>query len=327
MIETLHICTAIDGNYKLPLRCLVNSIYQNSTSHKCVLHVLFTDLSKRYRNKLIKKYAGTNLSFDFIDMSKYEFDFHGIDMQYWSNAIFYRIMIPEIFKDLERILYIDGDTLVIQDLFDFFNMKMDDDKYLAMVLDKFSWVRRMQKLNTNYYFNSGVILFDLNKCRNNNFSEKCIKWLHDNPDIAIFPDQDAINIVCNGKIMITDSLYNKMIEPRHYIVFNNKPYIAHFLSKIKPWMWGYPSKFDNLYISYMPTKFLRIKTKIMHIFNIFNIMNFIFHVNHVMPLVKHKVLNQYKYYIFNICVYTKTVGEQDFVTIFNKSKQQDTDVH
>ena len=154
-MNTVHVCVAADGNYKLPLLCLVKSIALNSASHPCVIHVL--------------------QGCDFIDMSKYVFDFSGLDMQHWTRAIFYRMMIPEIFKNLDRILYIDCDTLVLSDLFDFFNTEFTADTDIAMVVDKFSWKSQIVKLKTKNYFNSGMILFDINKCRESEFSKKCRK--------------------------------------------------------------------------------------------------------------------------------------------------------
>ncbi len=321
-MDTIHLCIAADKNYKLPLKALVNSVYKNSSSHKCVIHVLFTGLSQKYRKRLIDKYLNSNLSFDFVDMSKYEFDFHGLDMQYWTKAIFYRIMIPEIFKDLKRILYIDGDTLVIRDLYEFFNMEIPDNKMLAMVLDKFSWDKRMKVLNTSCYYNSGVILFDIQKCIAEDFSQKCIQWLYNNSDIAIYPDQDAINVVCNNKILPLSNLYNKMIEPRHYVVIEQRPFILHFLSEVKPWMWKYSSKFDLLYLPYIPTKFIRTRIRIEHF--IMDVKNFCFHTKHSMILDKSNVLDQCKYYIFNMCVYTKNIAKYNFIEIFKQKKLEET---
>ena len=79
-MKTLHLCTAADKNYKLPLTTLLNSIYKNSCSHPCVMHILCTGLSKKYQQKLQKKYEGTNLSVDFVDMSKYNFDDFELNM-------------------------------------------------------------------------------------------------------------------------------------------------------------------------------------------------------------------------------------------------------
>ena len=321
-MNTIHLCTAADKNYQLPLTALVNSVYKNSAHTPCVIHVLFNELSDVYRNKLIKKYKKTNISFDFIDMSKYEFDFHGLDMQHWTRAIFYRIMIPEIFKDIERILYIDGDTLVLNDLYEFFNMNMPDDKLMVMVVDRFSYKNRIPVLKTTNYFNSGMILFDINKCRSFEFSKKCIQWIFDNSQIAKFPDQDAINVVCDGKIERVNNIYNKQFATNDTINLKTLPVIAHFLSATKPWMPKSPIKYSHLYRTYIPSFLARTYVLIKQI--VFNSKHFLYHEKYFMKLEKTKVKEQIKYYIFNICVWTKTIKNKpaDLISILKNNRNK-----
>lgn len=321
-MDTIHLCIAADNNYKLPLQCLVNSIHKNTSNHTCVVHVLFTGFSQKYRDEMIRKYSNNNLSFDFIDMSEYNFDFHGLDMQHWTSAIFYRIMIPEIFKEMERILYIDGDTLVLNDLFDFFNMNFEHDKMMAMVVDRFSYKSRIPFLKTSNYFNSGMILFDIKKCREYDFSQKCIKWIHDNPETAKFPDQDAINVVCDGKIERVNNLYNKQFATNDTVNLENKPFIVHFLSAIKPWMKNAPIKYSALYRTYIPSTIQRLNVLTKQI--IFNSKHFIYHEKYAMKLEKTKVIEQIKYYIFNVHVWTKTLDntKPDLITILQRNRDQ-----
>lgn len=318
----IHLCIAADKNYQLPLTALANSVSKNSALHKCVLHILFTGMSETYRNKLAKKYKNTNLSFDFIDMSKYDFDFHGLDMQHWTRAIFYRIMIPEIFKDLDRILYLDGDTLVLQDLYDFFNTKLPDDKIIAMAVDRFSYKSRIPVLQTSNYFNSGMILFDIQKCHSFGFSDKCIRWIFDNPEKAKFPDQDAINVVCDRKIERVSNLYNKQFATNDIIKLDTKPTVVHFLSAIKPWMKKSPVAYSKLYRKYIPSLFDKTSVLVKQI--LFNSKYFIYHEKYAMSLKQTKITEQVKYYVFNIKVWTKTLSKNktDLITILKHNRDQ-----
>lgn len=318
-MDTIHICTAIDRNYRLPLTALVNSIHKNSSSHKCIVHVLFTGLSEKYRNKLTNKYTNTNLYFDFIDMSKYNFDFDGIDMQYWTKAIFYRIMIPEIFKNYERILYIDGDTLVLKDLYDFFNTPFDSDINMAMIVDRFSWKEQMRKLNISNYFNSGVILFDVKKCLENDFCNKCVQWLSQNKNKAIFPDQDAINVVCDKRILRVNNSFNKQIAIDDYNKLDNDAYIAHFLSAKKPWMIKHPRNVDKLYVTYITSFTSKMIVHTKH--NLYRLGQFCFHVKHSVNLIKGQIVPVHKYYVFNICVFTKRHISIDIKRAFEIKKE------
>ena len=320
-MNTIHICIAADRNYKLPLSVLLDSVLKNSCKHACVAHVLFDGLSDKYRKQLHKKYKNTNLSLDFIDMSGYVFDFHGLDMQHWTKTIFYRIMIPEIFQSLDRILYIDCDTLVLNDLSELFNTELTENSNIAMVVDKFSWKTQIVKLGLTNYFNSGMILFDLQKCRTDNFANKCVQWLHDNPDKAMFPDQDAINTVYAGKILRLNNIYNKQFAPNEQIAFDKQPVIIHFLSAVKPWMWNAPIAYSKMYRQYLPTKIRQLWTLISQL--AWHSRYFCFHKKFSMKLQQTKIIEQVKFYVFNICVHTKTLDKpnMDLIDILKNNKK------
>ena len=97
-MDTMHLCTAADRRYALPMATLINSIIDKCSSGPVVVHVLQTDIPHRMMRKLHKMCAGTNVSLDFVDMSGYKFDFDLSATPHWTSAIFYRIMIPEIFS-------------------------------------------------------------------------------------------------------------------------------------------------------------------------------------------------------------------------------------
>ena len=321
MTKQIHLCVAADKNYTLPLATLVNSFIKSNQSLNTVIHVLCSGLSKKYQNGLKQKCLNTNISIDFIDMSNYEFDFHGLDMQHWTKAIFYRIMIPELFKDLDRIIYIDGDTLVIGDLAELFDTDMGDDYMLAMVVDRFSYKTRIGELHTSNYFNSGMILFDIKKCREFGFSEKAIKWIHDNSDIAKFPDQDAINVVCDKKILRLNNMYNKQFATTDLIDWTKKPVIAHFLSAIKPWMKTSPLGYAKVYRSYIPTT--RQHTKVYLSQLAYSSKYLFFHKQYSMTMKNMNIIEQVKYYFLNIHIYTKTLnnGKHNLIDVLKNNKE------
>lgn len=321
MNQTIHLCVAADKNYKLPLSTLVNSFIKNKQSLNTVIHVLCSGLSDKYQAKLKSACKNTNISIDFIDMSNYDFDFHGLDMQHWTKAIFYRIMIPELFKDLDRIIYIDGDTLIINDLAELFKTDMGDDYILAMVVDRFSYKTRVGELNTSNYFNSGMILFDIKKCLEFDFSAKAIKWIHDHSDIAKFPDQDAINVVCDKKILRLNNMYNKQFATNDFIDWRKKPVIAHFLSAIKPWMKTSPLGYAKIYRSYIPN--IRQRTLVFLSQILYSSKYFFFHKQYAMTVKNMSVIEQVKYYLFNIHIYTKTLknGKPNLIDVLKNNKE------
>ena len=68
-MDIMHICTAADRRYSLPLATLVNSIIAKCVTGHIVVHILASGISPRMQKKLHKLCVGTNVSLDFVDMS------------------------------------------------------------------------------------------------------------------------------------------------------------------------------------------------------------------------------------------------------------------
>lgn len=306
--ETLHICTAADHNFVLPLGAFVSSVIQNCTSNKCVIHVMETNIPQKTQNKLKKLCHGTNIGLEFINMAEYKFDFQGLSMKHWTNAIFYRIMIPEIFQHLDRIIYIDCDTLVLKDLHDLYNIELPDDKFVAMVSDKYSFLHRREYLKLTSYYNSGMIVFDTARCRRFDFRQKSIQWIHDFPQYAKYPDQDAINVVLQDHILRLENIYNWQIVPDKGHFFKRHTdtiHIIHFLTEKKPWLAKTHPVLCWLYTHYVPYTYDRLKIIIKHY--AYRIQRFVWEVSITVELHKGTAHKFKRFKFCKITVFTKRV--------------------
>lgn len=106
-------------------------------------------------------------------------------------------------QNVNKVLYLDGDILVLKDLKLLYDVNLNG-KAVGMCDNQLVPEYKMYKFEKPY-FNSGVILIDLNLWRKQKLSEKCLKYLHENIDNFIpnsdtetyflYPDQDLINII------------------------------------------------------------------------------------------------------------------------------------
>ena len=96
------------------------------------------------------------------------------------------------------------------------------------------------------YFNAGVLLLNLKKCRECFSFEELISILHEKR--YNYNDQDVLNIVLDGKVNLVDYEWNYqnnvdlflMKRPQIYEniygeVKRDSPQIIHFVSQNKPW--------------------------------------------------------------------------------------------
>lgn len=145
----------------------------------------------------------------------------------WSPVIYYRLFAHRIFPDLDRILYLDSDTLVLGDLTELY--QTDISKHtMAAVCDMAPinitpiasgrYVQNFIKtyLKHNLYVNSGVLLINLKQMSRYDDSFQ-------NADIPLqYPDQDLINYCLDGDILRLPLRYNFTTS-----IDGASPYITH----------------------------------------------------------------------------------------------------
>ena len=139
-----------------------------------------------------------------------------------------RLFFPEfIDSDVEKLLYLDCDTIVCGDLSPLFETNMND-KPIAVVLDSLTTHYR-SKIGfsaTDSYFNSGVILFDVENWKRCNATEHIMSVIGSGEHKTfINPDQDTLNVSLRGQAVILHPRYN--FQTTHK-VYPNRLYFKHY---------------------------------------------------------------------------------------------------
>lgn len=150
-----------------------------------------------------------------------------------SAATYLRFLLPELLPDVERVLYIDVDTVVNRPLDTLYDTPLDGAAIAAvpdypMLVGSRTWptffiptpggrlrfpayVEAMLDLpcgpHDTTYFNCGVMLFDLARWRATDVAGRAIAWLTANPG-AYYMDQDALNVLMGGRYARLDARWN-----------------------------------------------------------------------------------------------------------------------
>lgn len=140
-----------------------------------------------------------------------------------------RLLMDKIPSLPDRLLYLDGDIIVMKDLKEFFQMDMGN-KEIGMALDVVGhhWLGRR-------YCNSGVMLCDLAALRKNCTFDKTRNFI--NKHRLFMPDQSALNFTLKDKKLVLPYIYNEQRTTteetviRHYC---RMPKCLHFV-KVRPW--------------------------------------------------------------------------------------------
>ena len=125
----------------------------------------------------------------------------------------WKFFLGEIFPGMDKILYIDGDTLVLKDLYELYATDLGD-KYAGVVKDfkvcnKYAtrFFKELVKKNGGY-FNSGMMLLNLKKMREEEIGDTMVQYRLNG--INYFADQDALNVCFKGNVKYMDPKFNYM---------------------------------------------------------------------------------------------------------------------
>lgn len=268
-LQDIHIVLITDEGYALPTAVAITSIMNAADNpHKYFIHVLGSDLSDESKSALIN--SGNKV--EIIDVDANLFSNIDFEHAHVSKTALFKFMLPEIFNDYEKILYIDGDVLIQKDLENLYCTDISS-HYAAVVRDYHIMNSKYMFIVNRYgiadYFNSGVMLMNLKKMREDGISKKLMekkKELILNSEFT-FMDQDALNLVLNKKVKYMSVDFNflncyyseisttemaKLTESNVFRISEiyRKPTVLHIGGGDKPWLFRYGER-SVLYQKYL----------------------------------------------------------------------------
>jgi len=256
MDNQIHIVFICDENYVMPTVVAITSLSMNKDKDTYYsIHVLTNNIS--YNSQLMfRNLEKETIQIEILDQTQSSlFTKCKIENLHVSTAALYKFTIATLFPQYEKILYLDSDILVQKDLSKLYNTDISS-VYAAVVKDYKPMTYnppQVEKLGVNHtsYFNSGVMLLNLNKLREDDLFHKLLDYrLH---GINFFMDQDALNVVFQKKVIYLPFLYNVMssvmgfFKTESIIKYYGLPesiskediynyaVVVHLCTKYKPW--------------------------------------------------------------------------------------------
>ncbi len=231
---------AADENYMPYLAVALTALKTYKTQdYEYRIHVLYSG-NLNGASKKVKAMEEEDFSIFFEDIgekiAKINDCMHCRD--YYTSAIYYRLLIPELFPQYDKVLYMDCDTVVLTDIARLYTIDVGDnyigavaDQAVAAVPEFREYTKNALGIDAEHYFNSGVIVMNLKKFREINFYEKFSKVLR-SYDFTIAPDQDVLNLICKDKVYYFDAGWNRMPIGG---AEGEIPKLIHYNLTMKPW--------------------------------------------------------------------------------------------
>ena len=156
--------------------------------------------------------------------------------KWYTREIYYRLMAADVLPDEDKIVYLDSDIVVLEDIAHLYAVDMGD-ALLGTVLADRSSDRRMSEVlgvPIGATFNSGVLLCNLAEWRKVDVFRRCMEALERFQDKLRYPDQDALSIVCGERTIGLDPRWNNTTCPPNRVGVLQRG-ICHMYSALKPW--------------------------------------------------------------------------------------------
>jgi len=257
----IDICCIADTNYIVPTMVFLESLRKTKRKTTRISVTVLVPMGSKKDMEVLESVSNSDFFVSVLEIDSTQFDnLHRHkekdDFCMASPSAMFKFIIPNIFSDLDRILYIDTDLIVRHDLLELFMTSMDN-KYLCAVPDLWAPVTdRADIKKFSPYYNSGVMLMNLAKMRNENLPDKLIKAKSNTTNFNLM-DQDIFNEVCNGSIKTMDIKFNflPVCYKRHKNKFDidevntlygsnyknieeiaTDPVVAHWAGSDKPWI-------------------------------------------------------------------------------------------
>lgn len=263
----MELLVTVDKNYIPPLQVMLTSLYMNNPGEKVELYLLHSRLQEKELEPLEKQCGRLGYKFFPVKIEDSCFSQAPVTKQY-PREMYYRLLAPCFLpQKLHRILYLDPDILVINSLRPLWETDMKGRLFAAAAhtgkTNLANNINQVRLGTTHKYFNSGVLLINLDQGRKEILPEEIFQYAGEHAKELLIPDQDILNAVFGSRTLeLDDYLWN--YDARNYSTYllrsggvcdmdwvMGNTGILHFCGKTKPWQAGYIHRFGILYKHYM----------------------------------------------------------------------------
>ena len=255
-MSKIILCITCDNNYIKYASVTIASILSNSLETDYYKFYIISDaISNDSRDKILQLREIKNFEIEFIHSEKNLFREYTNTRttDYLTLASFYRLKLATLIPNEDKIIYLDCDTIVNTSLSSLFNINIDN--YFCAGVKDVGYKRLGKRLGLTQeqtYINSGVLLINLKKWREDNAELKLSDFAKEHPDKLVLGDQDLINICFANKILLLDGKWNvQVVNFCSRSDYSNKFNILHYMGGSKPWKMGSYIPLKKYYFKYL----------------------------------------------------------------------------
>ena len=174
-----------------------------------------------------------------------------------SSATWIRLFLPELLVTEDTILYLDCDVIVDSNLDALFDINLSEYAFAGAEDRRGGLVSQISEMYKNPYINTGVLLMNLRRLRDENFIQETEELFIKHEKALSFGDQCLINIYGKDRKLTFSDEFNFLASPlmkelskEDWLAALGKKKIFHFISATKPWHDNARQHYQDLWWSY-----------------------------------------------------------------------------
>ena len=251
----MNIVVTLNANYLRPLCVMLRSLLDAHPRQAVSVYVIHTELTeddfafvRRTLDCARLSLHSIRVAADFL--ADWPVTFH------YSREMYYRIFAARLLPpDVSRALYLDPDMVILSPLDALVHMDMGDAFFAAArsinPISEALFKRRLRMDRKSRYFNSGVLLMNLDLLRREQREEDVYAFIDCHMNRLVLPDQDVLNALYADRTILLDPIrYNfdaRYLRPLHALslgrisvkTMKERTCIVHYCGKHKPWHENY----------------------------------------------------------------------------------------
>ena len=234
-MNIIPIVFAFDNNLILPACVCISSLLMNANKDTFydifILHSETELLEKEEINKLYLFYSNCKITYVLVTN---EFE-DGYEVRGITKATYYRLLIPQLITQYDKIIYSDVDVIFRSDLSDLYKIDIENEYVaatydLGMILSDTGrkHINKLSMFEQCKYMQAGFILMNSKKMRMDSLIETFQKLYRNKYK---YQDQDLLNIVCIRSHKLLPFKYN-MTNYVFYYLNKKHDYFSCFSKEV-----------------------------------------------------------------------------------------------
>ena len=212
----MDIVACTDKWFVMPTGVMMYSACVNNPDVDIVFHVIHDDSvtskDRRDLEKTVTVFEGKSISFYHVDVTLFPCFPNVTMISRITQAVYYRLMLSEILPEtICKVLYLDGDIIVRHSLLPLWNTDLKDFAVGAVpdsLGGDLEFYHRLNYPPQLGYFNSGVLLANLEYWREHEVVRTFMSYMQEHADKLKYWDQDVLNVVFSNNKVVLPIKYN-----------------------------------------------------------------------------------------------------------------------